>query len=37
MTEGLNQLVRVGLRNAVKVMVKVENKKSLVEQKTPAQ
>lgn len=36
MTEQLNELIRVGLRNPVKVLVRVENKVSKDEQKIPA-
>ncbi len=36
MTDGLHKLVRAGLRNPVRVVVKVENTKTKGEQRTPA-
>ena len=37
MTEGVTELVRAGLRNAVRITVKVERVKSKEAQRTPTQ
>ena len=35
MTEQISELIRVGLRNPVKILIKVENKQNKVEQRIP--